>query len=109
MRIAVPTGYPQGFQIQPLTPYSVVALWEPPFISDQNGIITNYTIRWTLTPSEGESEYTTTNTNITVSNLTPHTTYVWTIAASTSVGIGPYSTAVNILMPEAGTTTISLK
>ena len=54
-----------------------------------------------LTTGE-ENEYTTTNTNITVTNLSPYTTYVWTIAASTSVGIGPNSTAINVLMPEDG-------
>ena len=70
-------------------------------MSDQNGAITEYTVRWSLVTGE-QDEYTTTNTNITVTDLSPYTTYVWTIAASTSVGIGPYSTAINILMPEDG-------
>jgi hypothetical protein len=96
----VPTGYPPSLQVNPINSYSVIAQWEPPFLSDQNGIITQYTLWWSLLTTGEENEYTTTNTNITVTNLSPYTTYVWTIAASTSVGIGPNSTAINVLMPE---------
>lgn len=88
--------------MQPINSYSVVAQWEPPFISDRNGIITEYTLRWSLVTTGEHNEYTTTATNITVTSLLPYTTYVWTITASTTVGIGPYSTAINVLMPEDG-------
>ena len=102
LQTTVPTGYPQGFQVQPVTSRAVVAQWEPPFISDRNGVILNYTVRWSLAATGAVNEHTTAATNITVSDLNPHTTYVWIIAASTSIGTGPYSTAVNVLMPEEG-------
>ena len=71
-------------------------------MEDQNGIITMYTIMQMVVLTGDSNEYITNNTNMTLANLTPHATYVWTIAASTSVGRGPYSTAVNIIMPEDG-------
>ena len=92
----VPTGYPQDFGILPTTPRSVFIKWEPPLIEDQNGIITEYTIR------RGAIEYITNTTNLTIADLSPHTAYAWRIAASTSVGIGPFSTTVNVIMPEDG-------
>ena len=71
-------------------------------MEDQNGIITMYTIMLTVVLSRDSYEYVTNITNMTLSNLTPYATYVWTIAATTSVGRGPYSTAINIIMPEDG-------
>jgi receptor-type tyrosine-protein phosphatase Q len=96
----VPSGYPQNLEVQPLNSHSVVVQWEPPFVSEQNGIITAYTIQWNLLTTEDQEQLTATGTNITVTDLIPHTTYAWTIAASTSVGMGPYSPASNVLMPE---------
>ena len=61
-----------------------------------------YAIRQTIVVTGDTNEYITNATNLTLTNLTPYTTYAWTIAASTSVGRGPYSTVVNVLMPEDG-------
>lgn len=54
-------------------------------------------------------EYITNTTHLELTDLTPHTSYVFTVAASTSVGIGPYSTGYNIITPEDGKYTIYLK
>ena len=51
-----------------------------------------------------EFQLTSRNTSITVTTLRPYTTYQCIIAASTSVGIGPFSTIVTILTPEDGKT-----
>lgn len=99
---AVPSGYPQNFGILPLNSRSVFIEWEPPLITHQNGYITGYTLRWSSVNGPDVNENTTANTNITLSNLTPFTNYAWTIAASTIVGIGPFSTTVNFVMPEDG-------
>lgn len=98
----VPSGYPQNFLILPTTSRSVDLQWDPPLIADQNGIITVYTIMQTVVATGDSIEYVTNNTNMTLTDLTPHTTYAWAIAASTSVGRGPYSTTVNVIMPEDG-------
>jgi hypothetical protein len=39
-------------------------------------------------------------TRITLSRLHPHYVYSFTVAAATSVGIGPYATAGSIRMPQ---------
>ena len=49
-----------------------------------------------------EFQLTSTTTSYNVTNLRPYTTYQCIIAASTSVGIGPFSTIVTILTPEDG-------
>ena len=40
--------------------------------------------------------------------LTPFTTYEFTIAASTEVGLGPFSETISILTPEDGKRTVQL-
>ena len=49
-----------------------------------------------------EFQLTSTTTFYTVTHLRPYTTYQCIIAASTSVGIGPFSTVVTIVTPEDG-------
>ena len=41
-------------------------------------------------------------TTITLSSLHPHYVYSFTVAAVTSVGVGPYATAGLIQMPQDG-------
>lgn len=41
-------------------------------------------------------------TTITLWSLHPHYMYSFTVAAATSVGVGPYSTAGSIRMPQDG-------
>ena len=68
-------------------------------MEEQNGLIVGYTISQThgnVYPVDAD------NTTLTLSNLSPYTTYTWVIAASTSVGRGPFSTTLNILTPEDG-------
>lgn len=48
------------------------------------------------------NEYETNTTNLEITNLTPYTSYAWAIAASTTVGRGPFSTTVNVITPEDG-------
>ena len=48
-------------------------------------------------------QLTSTTTSLTVSTLQPFTTYFCIIAASTSVGMGPFSTVVTLQTPEDGT------
>ena len=50
---------------------------------------------------EGFELFTTLN-QLTVSSLHPHWTYIFTVAAETSVGIGPSSMAVTATTPEDG-------
>jgi len=47
-------------------------------------------------------ELSTTLNQLTVSSLHPHWTYIFTVAAETSVGVGPPSMAVTATTPEDG-------
>ena len=99
----VPTGSPQGLTATLLSPRSIQLDWMPPSLSDQNGVITNYTIL--VTPLDtGISQMpviSITNTHL-VPNLLPHTVYVCIVAANNAVGSGPFSSVLTVQTPETG-------
>ena len=76
--------------------------WSPPPPSDQNGVITVYTISLVNMNTNQGSEYTTSHTSITISSLNPFTTYHCAIAANTTVGMGPLSNSIPFLTDEDG-------
>ena len=88
-----PSGAPQNFRARDTRRTSITLVWQPPPASQQNGIITNYTVR--VTPTV-ESQYTvmTTELLLIVSPLLGNSPYTFAVAASTVVGIGPYSSPI---------------
>ena len=84
-----PSGPPTSILATPYSTY-VVLLFQPPEASQQNGIILEFWIRF------GDSTYTTNTTQYTVWNLEELTQFQFSIAASTSVGIGPYSEVFSV-------------
>ena len=84
---------------------SVYLQWNPPQAHEQNGLITSYTITWTEVLTGEMYQLSTNSTGLTLSGLLPYTTYDWRVAAWTSIGMGPFSTTVNLLMPEDGNPT----
>ena len=98
----VPTSYPQNFVAVASSSRSATVTWDPPPIPQQNGIIILYTINVTVADSGEMFQLTSTTTSLTVSTLQPFTTYFCIIAASTSVGMGPFSTVVTFQTPEDG-------
>ena len=84
-----PSGPPTSILATPYSTY-VVLLFQPPEASQQNGIISEFSIRF------GDSTYTTNTTQYTVWNLEEFTQFQFSIAASTSVGIGPYSEVFSV-------------
>ena len=81
---------------------SIVLRWDPPLPEDRNGPITNYLIAVSVIETQEMFEINTTMTMFRLLGLTPYTTYEFTIAASTEVGLGPYSAAVSVQTPEDG-------
>ena len=71
-------------------------------MAQQNGIIILYTINVTVADSGEMFQLTSTTTSLTVSTLQPFTTYFCIIAASTSVGMGSFSTVITLQTPEDG-------
>ena len=76
--------------------------WEPPLPEDRNGIIINYTVNITEMETGTQFQLVTDNTTITAFSLHPYYTYIYTVAAETSVGLGPYTSPRAVRMPEDG-------
>ena len=84
---------------------SFVLHWQPPPFDSQNGIIRHYEIVLVELETGTTSNYTTTDTTITISSLHPYYTYEYKVAAVT-VATGPFSETVSIQTLSAGKTRI---
>ena len=100
--VLVPSGYPRNFQATVATSRSAVLRWDPPFLQEQNGIITGYVIEINALGIGETSQLSTVFLNRTIDDLFPFTTYQLRIAASTSIGTGPFSPAFTITTLEDG-------
>ena len=76
-----------------LSPSAVSITWQPPVPEEQNGIIISYTIVLTelLTNTVFTYQRNGSHTEIVITSLHPHYDYRCSIAAETSVGLGPFS------------------
>ena len=90
------------------TSRSAILAWDPPLPEEQNGVIINYVINVTEADSGVSFQLFSTNTTLLVESLFPFTTYNLLIAASTSVGTGPFSMLLTLQTPEDGTYNIVL-
>ena len=81
---------------------SVLLSWSPPPAADQNGVITVYTVEVTNTMTSNKDVYVTSSTTYTVASLDPYTTYECSVAANTSIGMGPFSAKLAFQTVEAG-------
>lgn len=97
---AAPSAAPQEFSVNITNSRTVELAWIPPLEQEQNGFIEEYVINITR---EGDSldQVVSIMTSIVISNLSPFTNYSFSVAAVT-VGVGPFSPAVTITMPEHG-------
>ena len=101
---SVPASAP-NFTIDATTATSITVAWQPLPGCDQNGVITNYTIAYTIV---GNTTFTNTvvgaaDRSAVISPLTPFTNYTIKMAASTSVGRGSFGDEVTVQTNEAGT------
>ena len=90
--------------LQPVTPRNLFISWQPPPVAEQNGEIIHYT----AVVVEEESglnvtEVQTENIELLVEGLKPFYVYSVALAASTTIGRGPYTLPSLIEMPEDGT------
>ena len=76
--------------------------WDPPNYEDRNGVIIGYVINVTNTRRSETLQYTSNTTALTLSTLSPYTTYHYIVAAQTSVGTGPFSAVITLLTPQDG-------
>ena len=98
----VPTGPPQGVEVQSEDPTTLVLSWQPPSPENQNGIIVHYKVNITEMETGRLLSFTAVNTTtLSVNMLHPFYTYTCIVAAVT-VSIGPYSATVEVELPEDG-------
>ena len=101
LSLSVPAGYPRNFSAIVNSPRSVSLKWNPVLPEERNGIITGYIINITAVERGEAMQLQSQSINITV-DVYPYTSYTFIIAATTSVGSGPYSTVITVRTPPEG-------
>ena len=74
--------------------------WQLPLQEDRNGIIIGYTVTLSAVSGTDTRTISTTYTNLTVTSLSPYSTYECIVAAYTSIGQGPPSNIVLVQTQE---------
>jgi receptor-type tyrosine-protein phosphatase Q len=97
-----PSSPPLDIEANATDSHSISLHWEPPLPVDRNGRIVSYLINMTAIETGETFEINTTYTILSLSLLTPFTAYEFVIAASTAVGLGPFSEPISVLTPEDG-------
>ena len=100
--IAAPSGIPHNFSASVVTSHSLSLIWNPPLPENQNGVIIRYTVNITVLATIQMFQLFSDNNSITVSSLSPYTTYSFIIAAETAVGVGPFSGAYTVMTATDG-------
>ena len=87
-----------------VTSNAIRIVWTAPPAPDRNGIIIGYSIQYKTAEATLYTTLIYTLTSYTLANLNEFTKYQVRIAASTNVGLGPFSNIVNISTNEAAPT-----
>ena len=93
---AAPSGLPHNFSASVVATHFLSVVWNPPPPEDQNGVIIRYRVNVTVLGTMEMYQLLSVNNSITVLSLRPYTTYNFTIAAETAVGVGPFSGAYTV-------------
>ena len=99
---SAPSAPPEGLVAASVSSTSFVISWSPPPISQQNGIIREYTVNITELQTGTSIILNSTSTSVSVLSLHPYYTYECAVSAYT-VGSGPYSEVFTITTSENGT------
>lgn len=98
-----PSGPPQNVQVSVDDSTTLTISWSPPVAEDTNGILRHYVIS-IIGPGGREKQIPTITHRLSYSaqDLSPFTNYSISVAAVT-VDTGPFSSFVDVEMPEDGT------
>ena len=105
---SVPNAAPMNLMVSAVNGYTLSATWDPPSLQHRNGEIVHYVVNITVT-ARGDAQVTdgelqtlhTPAPNLTIESLHPYYTYFYSVAAESSVGVGP-TAGTTITMPEEG-------
>ena len=90
--ITVPSGPPEIFTTYNLTSTSIQLKWHLPSHESQNGRIQDYTVLVFNKNLTTNTTYVTDQTYFDLVDLHPFSAYECAVAASTAVGLGPFTT-----------------
>ncbi|XP_022250444.1 roundabout homolog 2-like, partial [Limulus polyphemus] len=96
----VPSAPPDNLHVQLVNMTTAAIYWSPPPPQHRNGILKGYNVRVLSNNSRLQSNITTnaTSTSIRIHNLTAGASYTIKALAYTSVGPGPYTTPLTVIM-----------
>ena len=98
----VPSSAPGEFSVTAVNSTSLLLSWSEIPPPNRNGVIQNYLIILTDMTDSEEAEYHSNSSPFTVVGLHPDYTYLARVAAVTSVDAGPFSSSVQVRLPEDG-------
>ena len=81
---------------------SLFLSWSELSLPDRNGDIQKYTIHLTNIRTGEDMDYSVVVGPHTITNLKPTHTYRGKVAAATVIGVGPFSTVIEVTLLEAG-------
>ncbi|XP_037537948.1 receptor-type tyrosine-protein phosphatase F-like [Nematolebias whitei] len=90
----VPSSYPQNLSVIGLTSTSTQLSWDPPPLAERNGKILKYVVIYRDINSQHNNTNSTSETQMTVQDLQPDTTYDFRVQAFNSKGGGPSSPSI---------------
>ncbi|XP_076579071.1 protein tyrosine phosphatase receptor type Fa isoform X5 [Chaetodon auriga] len=90
----IPSSYSQNLSVVGLTATSTKLAWDPPPLAERNGKIVKYVVVYRDINSQHNNTNSTTDTQMTIQDLQPDTTYDIRVQAFTSKGGGPISPSI---------------
>lgn len=92
-----PSGPPQNFTGEVVNSTAISLSWEPPALSEQNGVINFYNISITdaITATQASFEVSSEHTQKIITSLHPYYLYEFRVAAGT-ISLGVYSPSLAI-------------
>ncbi|XP_030834826.1 protein sidekick-2 [Strongylocentrotus purpuratus] len=100
----IPEGVPTITGATPITVTSLLVTWQPPLQAQTNGPLTGYSFQFRQLPGGSFMEETINDAELTeheLLNLVRYQNYEVKLAATNSIGLGPYSAPVYVYIGEA--------
>lgn len=108
---AAPSQSPLNVTLGNITAAAAHLIWSPPSLRHQNGLISGYTVLYSLEPPSGTgggpsvregTRVLTTVPEVYLCLLTPERSYVMSVSARTVAGEGPFSDPLSFHTPRSG-------
>ncbi|CAI8005516.1 Receptor-type tyrosine-protein phosphatase F [Geodia barretti] len=98
---SVPSSAPGNFSMAVVNSTSILLSWSELPLPERNGVVQGYTICLTNVRNGRDTDYSAVSGPYSIVNLHPDFTYRAEVAAVTVVGAGPFSSQIEVRLPEA--------